>query len=84
MRMLTLIAASALALSLAAPAIAQDAMASDSAMKMAPMKMSAMDMKKMKKCEAMSHEMAMKNAGCVKLMKMHSDAMSGDSMMSGH
>jgi hypothetical protein len=83
MRILTLIAVSAAAMSLAAPAFAQDAMA-NGAMGSAPMKMTPKETKKMTNCKAMSHDMMMKNAGCMKLMKMHPDMMSGDSMMSGH
>jgi hypothetical protein len=83
MRILTLIAVSAAAMSLTAPAFAQDAMA-NGAMGSAPMKMTPKEMKKMDSCKAMSHDMMMKNAGCMKLMKMHPDMMSGDNMMSGH
>ena len=45
-------------------------------------KMSSADMKKMKSCQGMSHDMMMKNKGCMKMMKMHPDMMkSDDSMM---
>ena len=84
MRILALVAASALALSLAAPAFAQDAMANGAMSSGPAMKMSAKDTKTMKKCNAMSHDMMMKNADCMKLMKTHPDMMGGDNMMSGH
>jgi hypothetical protein len=85
-----MIALSALALGAAMPAIAQDAMASHDQMSShdsmsAGKKMSAGDMKKMKACSAMSHDAAMKNAGCTKLMKDHPGMMKQDAMMStGH
>jgi len=60
-------------------AMSNKAMGSSPAMKMTPM-----EMKTMKKCNAMSHDMMMKNAGCMKAMTMHPDMMGGDSMMSGH
>ena len=89
MRILTLIAVSALALSAAVPAFAQDAMASHdqmkSGMQSGSMKMSASSMRKMKSCNAMSHDDMMKNAGCAKMMKMHPDMMKHDDMMNaGH
>lgn len=96
MRTFALIAFSALALSAAVPAFAQDAMAShdqmaahdsmkSDSMKSGSMKMSAGSMRKMKTCNAMSHDAMMKNAGCAKMMKMHPDMMKHDDMMSsGH
>ncbi len=80
MRVLTLIAASAFAVSLAAPAMAQDNMSSGAMASSSSMKMSPMMMKKMNKCKAMSHDMMMKNASCMKMAKMHPEMMSGDSM----
>ena len=62
-----------LAGTMAAPAFAQ--MASDHAMK--PTKMSMAQKRMMTKCNAMSHEMMMKNKSCVKMMKMHPDMMKG-------
>jgi hypothetical protein len=44
-------------------------------------KMSAKHMKKMKSCQAMDHDMMMKNKGCMKMMKMHPDMMKGDDGM---
>ena len=41
------------------------------------MKMSAKDKKMMTKCQGMSHDAMMKNAGCKKMMKMHPDMMKG-------
>lgn len=40
-------------------------------------KMSAADKKMMAKCQGMSHDMMMKNKGCMKMMKMHPDMMKG-------
>ncbi len=88
MRKLTLTAVSALlaasAISLAAPAIAQDAMSNGAMASGSAMTMTPKETKKMTSCKAMSHDTMMKNAGCMKMMKMHPDMMSGDSMMSGH
>lgn len=85
MRSMTLLTLSALALSGAAPAFAQDAMSSHDQMASGQMKagkkMSAADTKKMKACNAMSHEAMMKDAKCVKITKAHPDMMSHDSMM---
>ena len=81
MRILTLLTVSALSLAAAAPAIAQDAMMKDN---MAPTSHMTMSQKRtMKKCGAMSHDMMMKNAGCMKMMKMHPEMMNGSDMMSG-
>ena len=41
------------------------------------MNMSAADKKMMAKCQGMSHDMMMKNKGCMKMMKMHPDMMKG-------
>jgi hypothetical protein len=82
MRILTLLTVSALSLATAAPVMAQDAMMKDNMASTAHMTMSQKHM--MKKCNAMSHDMMMKNAGCMKMMKMHPEMMSGDGMMSGH
>lgn len=46
-------------------------------------KMSAASMRKLKSCNARSHDMMMKNAGCMKMMKMLPDMMQHDDMM-GH
>ena len=79
MRIMTLIAISALSITAVAPAVAQDAMMKDG---MKPgMKMSAADMKKMKSCNAMSHDMMMKDSKCAAMMKAHPDMMKGDAMM---
>ena len=75
MRMISLLAMSALSIATASPALAQDAMMKDGMKSDSMMKMSKADMKKMKSCNAMSHEMMMKNAGCKKMMKMHPDMM---------
>ena len=64
-------AAAMLAGTITAPAYAQ--MAADKAMK--PMKMSMAQKKTMNKCNAMSHDMMMKNKSCMKMMKMHPDMM---------
>ena len=64
----------------AAPAFAQ--MSNDAMMKKdgmmssgSHMKMSMKDKKMTAKCQGMSHDMMMKNAGCMKMMKMHPDMM---------
>ena len=75
MRMMTLIAISALSITAAAPGIAQDAMMKDGK------KMSAAETKKMNACNAMSHEKMMKNKGCAAMMKAHPDMMKHDDMM---
>lgn len=80
MRMMTLIAMSALSIAAAAPSIAQDAMMKGG-MKSGGMKMSDAEMKKMKSCNGMSRERMMKNADCMKMMKMHPDMMKQDAMM---
>ena len=84
MRIATLLAMSALSLAVAAPAVAQDAMMKDGMKSGSMMKMSAADTKKMKACNAMSHDKMMNNAGCAKMMKMHPDMMKHDDMMKGH
>ena len=79
-----LIAATAAAFAFATPALAQmqgdamkkDAMSSDKGM-MSGKKMSASDKKMMTKCSGMSHDMMMKDKGCMKMMKMHPDMMKG-------
>ena len=77
MKTSTLALAAGLALTLAAgSALAQDAMKSDSMAKM-----SSKDMKMMKSCQAMDHDKMMANKGCMKMMKMHPDMMSGGGMM---
>lgn len=72
-------AAAMLAGAIGAPAIAQmsnDAMVKkDGMMSGSHMKMSMKDKKMMAKCNGMSHNMMMKNAGCMKMMKMHPDMM---------
>ncbi|WP_374943950.1 hypothetical protein [Sphingomonas sp.] len=80
MRMMKMIALSALALGAAAPALAQDAMASHDQMKSAK-KMSAADMKKMQACNAMSHGAMTKDAKCAELVKAHPDMRKHDAMM---
>ncbi len=84
MRIFAVIVASALSIAVAAPALAQYAMSSGAMDSGSAMKMSPMAMKKMNKCKAMSHDMMMKNAGCMKMMKMHPDMMKGENMMPGH
>ncbi|WP_277981396.1 hypothetical protein [Sphingomonas phyllosphaerae] len=79
MRNTLMIALSVLALGGAAPAFAQDAMASHDQMKST--KMSAADMKKMKACNAMSHDAMMKDRKCAALVKAHPDMMKHDDMM---
>ncbi|MCE7796008.1 hypothetical protein LWE61_05460 [Sphingobium sufflavum] len=81
MRILTLVAISALSITAATPALAQDAMMQGGMKSDKMMKMSTADMKMMKKCQAMPHEKMMKNAGCMKMSKMHPDMMKGDGMM---
>ena len=41
------------------------------------MKISLKDKKMIARCNGMSHDMMMKNAGCMKMMKMHPDMMKG-------
>ena len=84
MRITTLLALSALSLAAAAPAVAQDAMMKDGMKSGSMMKMSAADTKKMKSCNAMSHDRMIKNAGCARMMKMHPDMMKHDGMMKGN
>ncbi|WP_416462954.1 hypothetical protein [Sphingomonas sp. VDB2] len=84
MRILTLIAISAMSIAAATPALAQDAMMKGGMKSDKMMKMSAADTRKMQSCQAMSHDMMMKNAGCKKIMKMHPDMMKSDKMMPGH
>ena len=81
MRIITSISLCAMALGAATPALAQDAMMKDGAKPHGEMKMSDAEMKKMKACNAMSHEMMMKDSDCVKMMKMHPDMMKHDTMM---
>lgn len=76
MRIATIAAAAALLA--AGPAFAQmsnNSMSSGSmksgSMKSGSMKMSASDKKMMAKCQGMSHDMMMKDKGCMKMMKMH-------------
>jgi hypothetical protein len=44
-------------------------------------RMSAKHMRMMKSCQAMDHDMMMKNKRCMKMMKMHPDMMKGDDAM---
>ncbi len=81
MRILTLVAISAMSIAAATPALAQDAMMKGGMKSDKMMKMSDTDTKKMKMCQAMPHDKMMKNAGCMKMMKMHPDMMKGDAMM---
>lgn len=97
MRILTLLALSAVSLAVSAPAFAQSAMMKDG-MHASPMAhMSAADTRRMASCNAMSHSRMMHNPACARMMRahpnmMHHDtamqhdgAMSHDSMMkSGH
>ena len=79
-----LIAIAAAAFAAGSPALAQmqndsmskGAMSSDEGM-MSGKKMSMADKKMMAKCNGMSHDMMMKNKGCMKMMKMHPDMMKG-------
>ena len=77
MKSIKLICAGAmLAGMMAVPSYAQ--MASGDSMKpMKPMKMSMAQKRMMTKCNAMSHDMMMKNKSCMKMMKMHPDMMKG-------
>ena len=81
MRYLSAIAFAALSLSTIVPAVAQDAMMKDGMKSGSMMKMSAADTKKMKACNAMSHDRMMKNAGCKAMMKAHPDMMKHEGMM---
>ena len=82
-----LIAAALAAFAAGTPALAQmqsdsmkkGEMSSDNGMMSSDkgMKMSAADKKMMAKCNGMSHDMMMKNKGCMKMMKMHPDMMKG-------
>lgn len=82
----SLLIVSVMSLVAGTPAFAQDAMAPHGAM--APsgaMKTSRATERKIKACNAMSHDAMMKNSGCAKVMKAHPDMMQHDSMMSaGH
>ncbi|QXQ07397.1 hypothetical protein KX816_05050 [Sphingosinicellaceae bacterium] len=81
----TLLTLSLLLITAAAPAVAQDAMAKHDAMQADTSKMSAADTRKMKACNAMSHDKMMKNAGCKKLAAAHPDMMKhDDAMKSAH
>ena len=71
-------AAAMLAGAIGAPAFAQmsnDSMMKKDGMSGSHMKMSAADKKMMTKCSGMSHDMMMKDKGCMKMMKMHPDMM---------
>jgi type IV secretory pathway TrbL component len=73
-------AAAMIAGALGAPAYAQmsnDSMMKKDGMMSSKMKMSASDKKMMTKCSGMSHDMMMKDKGCMKMMKMHPDMMKG-------
>ena len=84
---LMLIAVAAAAVAAGTPALAQmqsdsmkkGEMSSDKGMMSSgkDMKMSMADKKMMAKCNGMSHDMMMKNKGCMKMMKMHPDMMKG-------
>jgi hypothetical protein len=78
--MLTLAGGAAFAQSGGAMMKSDGAMKTDS-MAAKPMAMSAKDMKTMKSCNAMSHDMMMKNKTCMTMSKMHPDMMKGDGMM---
>ena len=86
----TLFTIAALSLGATAPALAQDAMtshdkmASHDQMSSGAMKMSAADKRKMKSCNTMSHEAAMRDSRCASLMQAHPDMMKHDSMSAGH
>lgn len=81
MRMFTLLAISAISIAAITPVLAQGTMMKDGMKSDEMMKMSDADMKKMKTCQAMSHEMMTKDAGCEQMMKMHPDMMKKDGMM---
>lgn len=88
MRIFTLLAISALSIAAATPALAQGAMANDGMMKdsmhaQPAMHMSAADTRRMRSCQAMSHDRMMRNPGCARMMRMHPDMMHGDHMMQG-
>ncbi|MEC3909038.1 hypothetical protein U5A82_00690 [Sphingobium sp. CR2-8] len=83
MRILTLIAISAMSIATVTPALAQDAMMKGGMKSDKMMTMSAADTKKMKMCQAMPHDKMMKNAGCMKMSKMHPDMMKADPMAKG-
>ena len=83
MRMMTLIAMSAMSLAGAAPAFAQDAMMNHSTPAGSMMRMSAADQRRMRACNAMPHARMMRNARCAKMMKMHPDMMRHGAMNSG-
>lgn len=72
-------AAALVSTALGAPAYAQmqsGAMKKDAMMSSGGnMKMSMKDKRMMTKCNAMSHDMMMKNKSCAKMMKMHPDMM---------
>lgn len=81
MRILTLLAISAMSLAASAPAVAQGAMAQGGMAKGSMSHMSAADARMMNSCKAMSHEAMMKNRNCARMMRMHPDMMKGDAMM---
>mgnify|MGYP000470418880 CR=1 FL=1 len=82
MRILSLLAISAISLVTTAPAFAEADMMKAGAHPSAMMHMSAADTRRMKSCNAMSHKRMMRSATCRKLMQMHPDMMHHDSKMS--
>lgn len=94
MRMMTLIAMSAMSIAAAAPAVAQDAMMNHSTPSGSMMnhstpagsmmRMSAADQRRMRACNAMPHARMMKNARCARMMKMHPDMMHHGAMNAGN
>ncbi|WP_068076832.1 hypothetical protein [Novosphingobium lentum] len=81
MRILTLLALSALSLATTAPAFAEEAMMKDGMHHGAMVHMSAADTRRMQTCNAMSHDRMMRSASCRRVARMHPDMMHHDSMM---
>ncbi|MBV1686780.1 hypothetical protein KRR38_03605 [Novosphingobium sp. G106] len=81
MRILTILALSAMSFSTAAPVFAQDTMMKDGMHSGAMAHMSAADTRRMNSCKAMSHDAMMRNASCRRMAQMHPDMMHHDNMM---
>ena len=81
MRILTLLALSAVSLTASAPAFAQNAMMKDG-MHASPMAhMSAADTRRMASCNAMSHARMMRNSACARMMRAHPNMMHHNNAM---
>ena len=81
MRILNLLAISAISLATTAPAFAEADMMNAGAHPTTMMHMSASDTRNMKRCNAISHQRMMRSATCRRLAQMHPDMMHHDSKM---